>query len=281
MGCGGIGAETATERVDALVLAGGINRIPLFEGDTPGYKALVPLCGRPSILYVLDALKATPQVGRVCIAGPQEALRPVMTGTDQEGGFCAFAAGGETLTETISHGLEHFADARRVLVLTADLPLLTPRAIEEFLAACERTGDPAASLFLSVVPRRCYTGPYERFTKPFNRFRDVEVCHGNLWLVDPRILQNARATDRIDRVYRARKNPIATALAVGLPVGLVYVLGVHLLHALTLARMTRIASRYFGVVGESVLVEHPEITMDVDEPDDYQFVLEQLCRCGS
>lgn len=31
-----------TGRVNALVLAGGINRIELFPGYTPGYKAVLP-----------------------------------------------------------------------------------------------------------------------------------------------------------------------------------------------------------------------------------------------
>jgi hypothetical protein len=127
-----------------------------------------------------------------------------------------------------------------------------------------------------VVPRRCYTGPYQRFTKPFNRFRDIEVCHGNLWLADLRLLENTQATACINGIYNARKSPIASALAVGPRVGLAFVLGVHLLHALTLAQMTRIAARRFGMGAQPVIVEHPEITMDVDEPDDYQFVVEQL-----
>jgi hypothetical protein len=147
----------------------------------------------------------------------------------------------------------------------------------DFLTACDRikTSD-AASLLLSVVPRRCYTGPYERFTKPFNRYRDIEVCHGNLGMADPRLLENTRALSRINDIYNARKNPVATAMAVGPRVGLAYVLGVHLLHVLTLEQMTHIAARHFGLAGKAVIVEHPEITIDVDEAADYRFVVEQL-----
>jgi molybdopterin-guanine dinucleotide biosynthesis protein A len=269
------------DRVNAVVLAGGINRIPLFEGYSPGYKALVPFHGRPSILYTLDALKAVPQVARVCIAGSEAELRPALEGTVHGGDSIDFAAGGETLRESIFSGLQHFAGATRVLVLTADLPLVTPQAITAFLAACRPIQTPdVASLFLSMAPRRCFTGPYERFTKPFNRFRDIEVCHGNLWLADVRLLRNSRAAGRIDRIYRVRKNPVATALAVGPQVGLAYVLGVHLVHALTLEQMTRIASRAFGVGGVPVILEHPEICLDVDEPADYRFAVEQLGRCG-
>src|SRR5262249_29955141 len=71
----GTGAEMAGDSVNAVVLAGGINHRPLFEGYTPGYKALVPLRGRPAILYPLDALMAAPQVERVCIVGPEAELR--------------------------------------------------------------------------------------------------------------------------------------------------------------------------------------------------------------
>jgi molybdopterin-guanine dinucleotide biosynthesis protein A len=262
--------------LNAVVLAGGINRIPLFEGYRPGYKALVPYHGRPSILYVLDALKAVPQVGRVCIAGPEAELRPALEGTVHGGDACAFVAGGETLKESIFSGLRHFAGSPRVLVLTADLPLITPQAIAEFLTACARIETTENALFLSMAPRSCFTGPYERCDKTFNRFRDVEICHGNLWLADPRIIENRRTARCINTVYSARKSPVASALAVGLRVGLAFVLGVHLLHALTLEQMTRIASRRFGVEGVPVIVEHPGIAIDVDEPADYQLVLEQL-----
>lgn len=269
----------AANHLNALVLAGGINRIPLFEGYTPGYKALVPFQGRPSILYTLDALKAVPQIGRVCIAGAEAELRPALEGTVHGGDACDFAPSGETLRESIFNGLRHFAGSRRVLVLTADLPLITPSAIVDFLAACRRVDIAgAASLLLSAVPRHCYQGAYERFTKPFNRFRDVEICHGNLWMADPRLLENKRAVARINRVYNSRKNPLAEALAVGLRVGLAFIVGVRLLHALTLDQMTRLAGKTYGVSGAAVIVEHPEITIDVDEPDDYRFVVEQLGR---
>jgi CTP:molybdopterin cytidylyltransferase MocA len=269
----------ATDRVNAVVLAGGINRIPLYAGYKPGYKALLAFHGKPSILYTLDALKAVPRVARICLAGPEAELRPALANTAHAGNACDFVDGGTTLRESIDRGLRHFAGSAYVLVLTADLPLITPRAIADFLGVCERTQAPEkTALFLSLVPRHCFTGAYRHMTKPMNRFRDVEVCHGNLWLADSRLLQNTRATARINRIYRARKNPIATALAVGLRVGLAYGVGVHLLHALTLEQMTRIAARAYGVSGVPVIVEHPEIAIDVDEPADYRFVVEQLAR---
>lgn len=55
--------------VDALVLAGGINRIQFYQGYRPGYKALLPFGCKPSLRYVLDALEGVPQLGRRVVVG--------------------------------------------------------------------------------------------------------------------------------------------------------------------------------------------------------------------
>jgi molybdopterin-guanine dinucleotide biosynthesis protein A len=258
--------------VDAVVLAGGINRIQLFEGYTPGYKALLPFGEKPAIQYTLDALRAVPQVQRTCIVGPEAELRPVIAADDY-----AFVPSGETLMESIFNGLAHFKDSPMTLVATADVPLVTPQAITDFFDACAQIQTTyAENVLISVVPQRCYTGDYERFTKGFNRFKDVAVCHGNLMLADPRLLDNTEATRRMNNLYNARKNPLKAALAIGWRVGLSYVIGVELLHALTMEQMSRIASWRFGVGIIPVIVERPEITIDVDEAADYAFVRKQL-----
>ncbi|MHB9132577.1 MAG: NTP transferase domain-containing protein [Armatimonadota bacterium] len=255
---------------NTVVLAGGINRVELFEGYTPGYKALLPIGGQSSIQYTLDALRAIPRVAQICVVGPEDLRHAV-------GADAAIVPAGETLMESIFNGLRHFADSPPVLIATADMPLITPAAITDFLDACaQQETTYAENLYLSVVPKRCYTGAYAQFTKGFNRFRDVAICHGNLMLADPRILQNTAVTRRVNALYSARKDPVQSALAIGLRVGLSYVLGVHLWHLLTLQQMANIASHRFHFGLLPVLTDHPEITIDVDEATDYAFVVQQL-----
>lgn len=266
-----------TDNLDTVVLAGGINRIKLFEGYTPGYKALLPFRGKPAIRYTLEALQAVPQVKRVCIVGPEADLRHAVVGTSDVARAYDFVPSGQTLMESIFNGLTHFAGSPAVLVATADMPLVTSQAILDFLAACAKTPtDYECNVFLSVVPKRCCAGAYERFPKPFNRFKDIAVCHGNLILADLRLASSAEARTRMNNLYNARKNPITAALAVGWRVGLSYVIGVHVLHALTMEQMSRLASRRFGVGLIPVIVEHPEIAIDIDEPADYAFVTRLL-----
>lgn len=252
--------------VDTVVLAGGINRIPLYEGYEPGYKALVPFRGRPSIQYVLDALGGAPGIGRVCVCGPEEKLRDVI----KEAGRYEFVPGGQTLMESVLHGLRHFQGSKEALFVTADLPLLTPAAISAFLAARPTAATAYRdNVFIGVVPRERFEGEFAAFAKGFNRFRDVAVCHGNLMLASTSLLGNAEAMARIDRIYNARKNPLAAALAVGVRVGMNYAFGVHLLHTVSMAEMARIASRRFGIGIVPILLDYPEVALDVDEPEDY------------
>ncbi|MCC6442618.1 MAG: nucleotidyltransferase family protein [Armatimonadetes bacterium] len=254
---------------------GGISPIPLYEGYAPGYKALLEFRGKPAIAYTLDALRGVPQIGEACIVGDEPSLRGAVARSGAE--YCDFMPGGETLVESIFSGLSHFASSPAVLIVTADLPLLTSGAVRDFLSACSAVESGYEHNFLlSVVPERCYSGFYRDFTADFNRFRDIAACHGNLGPADPRLLQNKQAMARINKLYQGRKSPLASALAISWRVGLSYIVGAHLLHRLTLDRMASIASRRFHIGLIPVILEHPEATIDVDEPANYAFVCRQL-----
>lgn len=184
-----------------------------------------------------------------------------------------YEVGGETLVESMSAGLRRFPSAPAVLVASADLPLITAEAVEDFLIASSNIQmDFDHNLYVSVVSRECYTGPYTRFTKPFNQFRNISVCHGNLFIADPELINNHAAVEHINRLYQGRKTAVTSALALGLETALAYLVGVECLHLIKLRQMSEFASRHFGFGIVPVVIGHPEITIDVDEPEDYDFV---------
>lgn len=265
------------DQVDTVVLAGGMNATPLFEGATPGYKALLEFAGQPSICYTLAALRALPQVGRICIAGSEAALRPAIDAQATVPAHYDFVPHGDTLLDSLYRGLAHFADSPMVLIVPADAPLITPKTIGDFIAACAPVETSfAQNLCLSVVPQRSFTGEYAGFPKGPNRFRDVAINYGSLMLVDPRLLENTKATRRMNSLFNNHLHPNSSTLGIGMHVGLTYVLGVHLWHLLTIEQMAGIASSRFGVGLIPIALNHPEITIDIDEPADYEFVKQQL-----
>lgn len=265
-----------TRNINALVLAGGINRIVLYEGYTPGYKGLLLFRGKPLIQYTLDALRNTPAVKRICIVGPVEKIRKAI---DNAGDY-EFVSGGETLIENINKGLNHFSDYPVVLVIPSDLPLATPEAIGDFLDKCTRVETKyEANIIWSMVTEEDFTGFYvEEKKKGFNQFRDVSVCHGNLLLITPSLLKNRRFAARLEKIYNARKSSIRAALAVGPLLGLSYLLAVHVFRILTLSRFAKIASASFRVGLVPVIMHYPEVAVDIDEPRDYRFIREELDR---
>jgi molybdopterin-guanine dinucleotide biosynthesis protein A len=260
---------------NVVILAGGVNTISLYEGYVPGPKALLPYEGKASIEYVLDALDAVPNIGQICIEGPREQLQKALShrrGYDR----LSFINGGATFLDSLIVGLKQFRSSRSVMFVTADLPLITPEAIREFITASSEPQDSGEqSVHVAAVPRKFYTGPYLKFTKPFNRFRDIHICHGNLFIVDTDLLDNQDLRKRVTRMYNGRKS-ILSRLAFGWKIALTYLIGVDLLHILTLRYMAEFASRFLGVKIVPVLIPHPEVTMDVDEPKDYRFVRAEI-----
>lgn len=251
--------------MDALVLAGGINRIQLYDGYVPGYKALVPFSGKISLQYVLDALSAT-QVRRVGIVGPK-GLRPAV----RDPSDYAFFPAGKTLMESLFIGLEHFRSCDALLCTTADLPLLSPKAITDFVRACtDQASD--GEIFWSLVPESAFTAPFAESTKGFNRFRDIAICHGNLYLLRPGPLLASNLRFRLNGLYRSRKSTARAALVLGPMVGLSYLIGVRLLRLFSLGEMTGLVSRRLALKLVPILLPHPEVCLDVDEPQDYTLV---------
>ena len=273
-------ASESDTPVNVVILAGGLNTIPLYDGYVPGPKALISYEGKPSIEYVLDALCAAPGIGQICIEGPRALLQEALSNrvTTQAQGRLAFVEGGATFPDSLVIGLEHFRSSRSVLFVTADLPLLTPQAVTDFLGGCAATTTTRKqNIHVAAVPQAAYTGEYRNATKPFNRYRDIHVCHGNLFRVDTALLNNHDIRKRVATMYDGRKSGLSR-LAFGWHIALTYLIGVDLLHVLTLRYMAEIASRFLGVGIIPVLVSHPEITMDVDEADDYRFVQDRLRR---
>lgn len=263
-------------KIPCVVLAGGVNTIPLYEGYVPGHKALIHFYGKPSIAYTLDAIaKSRHARDHAAIVGPENELRPVVASFPDF--HFDFVPEGKTMLESIFNALRHFKNEDAVLMANADIPLITGHAMDEFVEKCMNASPQwKDNIFISVVPREKFTGRFRRADKGMNRFRDAEICHGNLFMVNPRVLGNEDAVNRINTIYNARKSPVQSALATGLLVGLSYVFGVHLLHILTMEQMAKIASARFGIGFVPVLSSYPEIAVDVDEAEDYKLVCDVL-----
>lgn len=256
--------------IPAIVLAGGRNQLPLADGTIPAYTAQLPVADRPALALTLEALRATPGIGAITVIGPAE-LQPLLP----DG--VTLVPGHDTLIDDLYRGLAHNRTAPSVLAVTADLPLLTPDCVRQFLAAnADHPASPDEPSFsLAVVPRVQVEAAYPGLPYESNRFRDIAICHGSMMLVTPCLLDHPAAMRRINALYHAR-NPLKSALAVGLHLGLGYVLGVHLWHLLTMREMAGMASKRFGVALIPVTIPFPEATLHLGDAARYECAQRQL-----
>jgi molybdopterin-guanine dinucleotide biosynthesis protein A len=258
--------------MNALVLAGDRNTIPLYPGHEPGPKALLRYGGKSSLEYVLEALEKVNRIKEICVVGSEslsEEIRAVKSYT--------LLSRGETMADSIVKGLDYFTRSQAVLVTTSDLPLITEEAVNDFLnkvGPIQRGKN--QEFFISVVAKQSFTGLYRKIKKGFIRFRDVSVCHGNVMVLHPEIRKNVKFIRTLKKLYKKRKSAPKSAVAIGPVLALAFFFGMYLSRALTISQVARLISWRLDIKLAPVLMEHPEITVDVDEPEDYLFVKEQL-----
>jgi molybdopterin-guanine dinucleotide biosynthesis protein A len=262
-----------TQNIPAVILAGGINTIPFFPGHTPGKKVLLRYGGRSCLASVASVLQGIPAVDRMSIVGSD----PAAFGKEGLMPAFDFLPGGADVAESIRSGLRHFAASQAVLFVTADLPMITARAVVDFLQRVAVIDcDYNENIFLSLAPDYSFRGDFRQVSKGFVRFKDMAVCHGNLFVLDPAIRHNHKVMAAVQNLYSARKSAARAAFVLGPLVGLAFFCGVLLLHRLSMDQMARWVSRSLGAGLVPVVIEHPEITVDVDEPEDHAFLKKQL-----
>lgn len=234
---------------DALVLAGG-RRDPALPEGVPN-KAFVPLRGRPMVEFVLEALRAASSIRRIALVGPDPIPRPIARRVDLVIG----ERGG--LLDNVAEGLAVIGGGARVLAAAADIPLLTPHAVDAFVAAASALD---AGIVYGVVRRDDVVRALPGVRKTFIRFREGTFTGGSLILLDPQAF--ARARPAIERAIRARKRPWELARMFG-----VRTLFGLLTGRLRIPELERRAALLTGIEARALICRDPEIAIDVDTRD--------------
>ncbi len=235
--------------VTAVVLAGGEPGDRLAREAGVEAKALVPLGDRPMGAYVLEALRACPAVGRIVYVGPVNVrLRGLYDVTVPAGARLV-----DSLAIGLGAGLAQGARAR-LLVLTADIPWVTGEVFSRFIAQA-----PAADLVYPAVLRRAAEEQFPHQRRTYARLREGALTGGNAVLLEPSAV--GPLLPWIDRVFRARKNPLALAGIVGPSVLLAL-----LARRASIEMLERRVSRLVGITARAHLSNDASLSADVDRP---------------
>lgn len=252
--------------MDAVLLAGGgsnpADPLRALSGERP--KALLPIAGKPMAQWVLDALEASDRVTRVAVAGlpPECGLRSSKITAwlpDSQSIFANARSGAEALLAAGGGPL--------VLLASVDVPALLPAHVAWVVDSALESED---DFYYSVIDRSTMERSFPGSGRSYIRFRDREVCGGDLTVIRPAAL--AGSGPIWDRLTAGRKSAARIALAVG--VGVLLRL---LLRRLSVGDAVRIASARLGFRGRALDCPHAELGMDVDKPFQHA-LLERFLR---
>jgi GTP:adenosylcobinamide-phosphate guanylyltransferase len=237
----------------AVVLAGG----PPDElvAHTPGAanKAFIDIAGTPLVTRTLAPLRAVARIARIVVVAPVGALgSPALALADE------VCADGPRIADSIRSGLHGLAPDEPVLLTTADLPVLSVAAIDEFLDLAESSG---ADIVYACVERRVHEARYPDVPHTWARLRDGTFCGGGCVLLRPRAFPALEGF--LDRLGSARKNPLRLARIFGWDVMARYAVG-----RLGVVNLERRAAELLGAPVAAARCTRPEIAVNVDRPSD-------------
>jgi GTP:adenosylcobinamide-phosphate guanylyltransferase len=252
-----ISTPQKTRATTAVVLGGGQAHDDLAAQFNVAVKALVPLNGEPMAAPVLRTLRAGGVQCIVYVGPTTPQLEPLID--------IAVTAKG-TMLENLRAGLAEIGSAARVLVATADIPLLTPEALSDVL---ER--DPGVGLVYPVVSKAAAERAFPGGKRTYARVAEGTFTGGNLFLLEPGLVD--AFLPRLEFILDNRKNVPRLASMFGFWALIKLALG-----TLTIGELEHTVSKILKVPARALITLHAEIGFDVDKLEDLEQVKAKLSK---
>jgi GTP:adenosylcobinamide-phosphate guanylyltransferase len=253
--------------MDAIVFAGGTPgpEEPLYPYTNGKPKAMLEICGKPMIQWVLDALSNAASVDNVVIVGlPQECNVNCLKKMH-------FVSGQAGLIENLAAGAKKAAEingkSTHALFVSSDIPAISGEIVDWIIKATD--GDDK-DIFYNVISRQVMEKKFPNARRTYIKLKDIEMCGGDLHVFNLRIFQN-EDSGISKKLADARKSPRKQAALIGFDTIFLY-----LIRQLTLKKVERNASKHLKVTGRAVLCPYAEAGMDVDKPCHLEIVKAEL-----
>ncbi len=248
----------ARERFDVILPAGGRIEGAFRQQAGTDIKALIRLGGQTILARTIRALRATGRVGRIVVIGPQPALDEA-----QKAGADLLCAEGASGPDNILRGLGLLQSKAHVLIVTTDLPFLTPDALNAFLDACPRDADVA----LPIMTQSEFEARFPGTQNEYVRLREGQFTLGCAFVVRAQTLLQNEA--HVRALFAARKSQWQMVRLVGLGTGLRFATG-----RLSIAHLEERAGQIARCRGRAIPHMPPELAYDIDLPEEFLYARE-------
>jgi GTP:adenosylcobinamide-phosphate guanylyltransferase len=258
-------ADVRIANVTALILAASRRgpADPVAQVQGLSHKCLVAIAGTPMIARVVDAVRATPDIGRIFVS-------------IEDPGVVASAGLGDvtiissraTLADSVAAAIAEMERTGHapfpLLITTADNALHTPAIVGAFCAASAATD---ADATVGMTPAATVLATYPTGQRAFHHFRDGDYSGCNIYML--RTSAAAHAVRAFSGGGQFGKKPWRVIAAFGLGMFML-----HILRRLTLDAAFRRISKALGASIAPVILPFAEAPIDVDSAADYALASE-------
>jgi len=244
-------------KADAIVLAGGTITDPEFRAAAGvDCKSLLPLNGKPMAQWVVQALNSSQSIGSVVVVGPEE-LRDALPD-------CAVLTEGTHEVENLTRGMDAFPDAERIVMVTSDMPLLSPQAIDDLTQ-----NTPEADIVYPTIGREAIMAEFPDRKWTFIRAKEGDFTGSSAVMFRPDAFRDH--VDTLRKVFDSRRSVAALVKMWGMNFALKFALG-----QLSLKDAERRISEVLNVNGRAYVSSYPELAFDVDHASDIEIAESRL-----
>ena len=254
--------------MDAVVTAGGIPQPDelLYPFTLGKPKALLDICGKPMVQWVLDALGGAKQVEHVILIGL----------TQESGVTCSkpliFIPNKISMIENILGGINKVLEinpiATRVLLVSSDIPGITSEMVDWEV---ETTLQTDVDLCYNVVKREIMEARYPSSRRTYTKIKGMQVCGADMNVVRTSVA--SMNTEIWEKLIASRKNPLKQAAIIGFDTLFLTLLGVISLDT----AVTKATSR-LHMTGQAIICPYAEVGMDVDKPNQLEIMRTDLAK---
>jgi GTP:adenosylcobinamide-phosphate guanylyltransferase len=252
--------------MECILMAGGVpQEDDLLHEHTQGKpKALLPLAGKPMVQWVLDALEGVDRIGGIILVG----LGPDVGFTSSK--VIAHVSDHGSMLRNVIAGVDQLMEinpgAQQAVVCSADIPLITPTIVNDYLDQCR---DAEVDLHYGAVGRELMEGRFPESRRSYIHLTDGDLAGADIFVINPRIAYSNRQL--FEDLMGSRKSVLKQAGRIGWVTLLKL-----LLRQLSLAEAEERVCKAMGLTGRAVLVKHAELGMDVDKPFQLEIVRREL-----
>jgi len=254
--------------MDTVLLSGGIPKPedPLYEYTQGDPKALIDICGKPMIQWVLDALEAAETITNIIVVGIPEGVNLA------SGKIKSLIPSHSELLENVRMGVMEILrinpGASHTLVTSSDIPAITAESVDWVVKETQKAD---LDLYYNVITRQVMEKRFPKSNRSYIRLKDVELCGG-----DMNVVRTSKVTED-DELYRkitdARKNAFKQASLIGIDT-----LILLLLRRTDLETAVKRVERKLNITGRAVLCPFAEVGMDVDKPHQLEILRADLAN---